>query len=91
MTQCLIRIWTEERGEALPEYALLVVLICLTAVSTVSRMAAKVNNICSNASTQMSVSATNTAFTGDSFGYSTEPPAVSPSNSKNDVGPTPAQ
>ena len=89
MTQCLIRLWTEERGEGLPEYALLVVLICLTAVSTVSRMAAKVNNICSNASTQMSVSATNSAFAGGPLGYSTEPPTNSPSDSKNAMKPTP--
>jgi Flp pilus assembly pilin Flp len=89
MTQCLKRLWTEERGESLPEYALLVVLICLTVVSTVGTMAAKVNNICLNVSTQMSAPATGPAFTGRSLGYSTESPADSPSDSKNNMNPKP--
>lgn len=88
MRQFLKRLWREERGESIPEYALLVVLICLTAISTVGKMAAKVNNICANASTQMSVSNNNSALTGRSVGYSTESPADPQSGTKFDTKTT---
>jgi Flp pilus assembly pilin Flp len=91
MRQFLLRLWAEERAENLPEYGLLLILICLTTVSTVGRMAAKVNNICSNASTQMSVAAANPSLMGGSLAYTTESPANPQSMSKNDTKPQPTQ
>ena len=63
MTQCLIRIWTEERGESLPEFALLLVLVCLTAVSAVGGVATRVDTMYSSVSTHV-VAASNPALTG---------------------------
>jgi Flp pilus assembly pilin Flp len=88
MRQLLIRFWREERAESLPEYALLVILICLTAVSTVSRMAAKVNNIYTNAGTHVSVAA-NTGLEGRSTGFTAEAPANPRLKSKDDKEPKP--
>lgn len=74
MPQFLRRLWREEKGEGLPEYALLLILICLTAVSTVSSMAAKVTNIYSNASTQVSVPTPSPSLRGSYAVFSTDSP-----------------
>ena len=72
MPQWLTRFWTEERGQNVTEYALLLMLVCLTAISTVSGMAAEVNNICSNASTHMSISTSYPSFRGSRSVLSTD-------------------
>jgi Flp pilus assembly pilin Flp len=84
MRQFLKRLWVEDEGQNLPEYALLLILVSLTAVSTVGRMAAKVNNICSNASTHMSAPASQPALNGGGLGQSTEIPDNPQSKSKDD-------
>lgn len=78
------KLWTEEEAQNLPEYALLLILVCLTAVSTVGKMAVKVNNIYSNAGTNMSVPAGKPSFTGSSHGYTGTPPANPKSKMKKD-------
>ncbi len=75
MRQFLMGLWREEEAQNVPEYALLILLICLTAVSTMGSMATKVNTICNNASTRMAVAAGNPVLTGGSVGYASEPPA----------------
>jgi Flp pilus assembly pilin Flp len=82
MTQFLMRLWSEERGQNLPEYALLLILVCLTAVSSVGSMATKVNNIYSSASTRMTAAA-NPALTSGSISYAAESPARTGVESKN--------
>ena len=75
MRQFLMGLWREEEAQNVPEYALLILLICLTAVSTMGSMATKVNTIYTNAGTHVAVAARNPVLTGSSAGYATEPPA----------------
>lgn len=44
MTELAKRLWLEEQAEGLYEYALLLLLVSMTAVSTVSSLASKVRN-----------------------------------------------
>jgi Flp pilus assembly pilin Flp len=55
MRNLLKRLWIEEQAENMPEYALLLFLIAFTAVSAMTGVATKVNNICSSASTHLAV------------------------------------
>jgi pilus assembly protein Flp/PilA len=45
----LWRLWQEERGQDLVEYALLLVLIALAAAATIQTLGASINNAFSNA------------------------------------------
>jgi pilus assembly protein Flp/PilA len=49
MKNLLIRLWKEEEGQDLTEYALLLVLLSLVATASVGALGGKVNNIFSNA------------------------------------------
>ena len=63
MTDYLKRLWSEQEGQNLPEFALLLFLVCLTAVSAVGGVAIKVNSMYSNVSTHVVV-ASNPVLTG---------------------------
>ena len=45
MKQWMKRLWTEESGQDLTEYALLLVLIALVAVSALQGLAKAINNV----------------------------------------------
>ena len=47
------RLWGEEEGQDLTEYALLVVLISLVAIATMSTLGQAISNVFSNASTNL--------------------------------------
>jgi pilus assembly protein Flp/PilA len=49
MKNLMIRLWKEEEGQDLTEYALLVVLIALIAVAGIKTMGGAVSNVFSNA------------------------------------------
>ena len=53
MTQFLMRLWSEQEAQNLPEFALLLFLVCLTAVSAMGGVATKVNSMYSSASTRV--------------------------------------
>jgi Flp pilus assembly pilin Flp len=65
MTKCIKRLWTEQKGQNVPEFALLLFLVCLTAVSAMGALAIKVNSMYSDASTHM-VAVNHPALTGAS-------------------------
>ncbi len=65
MTQCIKRLWSEQKGQNVPEFALLLFLVCLTAVSAMGALAIKVNSMYFNVSTHI-VAASNPALTGGS-------------------------
>ncbi len=49
MSQLLLRLWREEEGQDVIEYALLLVLISLIAISTITIVGQAVSNAFSNA------------------------------------------
>ena len=49
MKHLLRRLWHEESGQDLTEYALLLVLLALAAVGSLSALATAINNVFSNA------------------------------------------
>jgi Flp pilus assembly pilin Flp len=50
MKKRLLRLWSEEEGQDLTEYALLLVLLSLAAVSSLGTLATAINNVFSSAS-----------------------------------------
>ena len=69
MRKYLKSLWVEEQGQNLPEFALLLFLVCLTAVSAMGGLATQVNSMYSNVSTHV-VAAGSPALSGASAGYS---------------------
>jgi pilus assembly protein Flp/PilA len=53
MTELLKRLWHEEEGQDLTEYALLLVLIALAAIAGMNTLASAINNVFSNAATNL--------------------------------------
>jgi pilus assembly protein Flp/PilA len=53
MKQLLIRLWREEDGQDLTEYALLLVLLTLAAVGSLSTLATAVNGVFVNVATNL--------------------------------------
>ena len=49
MKELAMRLWREEEGQDLTEYALLLVLLSLAAVATLGTLAGAINNVFSNA------------------------------------------
>ena len=69
MTKFLKSLWVEQEGQNLPEFALLLFLVCLTAVSAMGTVAVEVNSLYCNVSTHVTT-ASNPALTGGgSIGY----------------------
>jgi Flp pilus assembly pilin Flp len=54
MKSILRRLWSEEKGQDLTEYALLLVLLSLAAVATLGSLASTIQNVFSNASSNLS-------------------------------------
>ncbi len=53
MKQHLARLWKEEEGQDLVEYALLLVLLSLAAIGSLSALATAINNVFSQAATNL--------------------------------------
>ncbi len=53
MKSLFMRLWKEEEGQDLTEYALLVVLIALVAIAAVTKLGGAISNVFSNAATSM--------------------------------------
>ena len=53
MKQFAMRLWREEEGQDLTEYALLLVLLSLAAVVFLTPLATAVNNVFSNAASNL--------------------------------------
>jgi pilus assembly protein Flp/PilA len=45
MKNLLMRLWKEEEGQDLTEYALLLVLVALAAIGTLGTLASAINNV----------------------------------------------
>ncbi len=56
MTELLKRLWHEEEGQDLTEYALLLVLIALAAIAGMNTLATAINSVFTNAATNLTVS-----------------------------------
>ncbi len=54
MRRFLLRLWREEAGQDLTEYALLMVLIALAAIASMNTLANTINNVFSNAASNLS-------------------------------------
>ena len=57
MSDLLKRLWKEENGQDLTEYALLLVLIALASISAMQNLGSAVNNVFSEAATNMTTTA----------------------------------
>ena len=53
MKQILARLWKEEEGQDLTEYALLLVLLTLAAVTTLNTLALAINGVFANAAANL--------------------------------------
>jgi pilus assembly protein Flp/PilA len=53
MKNLMIRLWKEEEGQDLTEYALLLVLLSLAAVASLSSLAGAINGVFSKAVTNL--------------------------------------
>jgi pilus assembly protein Flp/PilA len=53
MKNLLLRLWREEEGQDLVEYALLLVLIALVAIAAITTVGKAVSNVFSNAATNL--------------------------------------
>jgi Flp pilus assembly pilin Flp len=53
MKNLLKRLWTEEDGQDLTEYALLLVLLTLAAIGSLSQLAVAVNGVFARATTNL--------------------------------------
>ncbi len=60
MKELVMRLWREEEGQDLTEYALLLVLLSLAAVATLGTLAGAINNVFSNAVGNLTTTATTT-------------------------------
>lgn len=58
MKKLLARLWREEEGQDLTEYALLLVLLSLAAVAFLSPLADAVNSVFNNASSSLTTTTT---------------------------------
>lgn len=58
MQNLLKRLWQDEKGQDLVEYALLLILIALVAATTVQSLGTAVQSVFANASTALSTYAT---------------------------------
>jgi pilus assembly protein Flp/PilA len=54
MRNLLVRLWKEEEGQDLTEYALLLVLLALAASAALSALATAIKGVFSNAATNLS-------------------------------------
>jgi pilus assembly protein Flp/PilA len=54
MRNLLVRLWKEEEGQDLTQYALLLVLLALAASAALSALAAAIKGVFSNAATNLS-------------------------------------
>lgn len=75
MTLLLKRLWPEERGQGVSEYALLLVLLVLAAVTTMGDLAARVDNVYSDAGTHVKAAAAAAPLAGASLRYTAQGPA----------------
>ncbi len=82
MTRFVMNLWSEQEGQNLPEFALLLFLVCLTAVSAMGIVAIKVDRMYANVSTHMAA-AGHPALSGGSISFSTGTPAEIPTESKD--------
>ena len=53
MKEMLLRLYREEAGQDLTEYALLMVLVALAAVTTMKTLASTISNVFSNAASSL--------------------------------------
>jgi pilus assembly protein Flp/PilA len=53
MKNLMIRLWKEEEGQDLTEYALLLVLLSLAAIGTLGVLASAINSVFSTAATNL--------------------------------------
>jgi len=56
MKNFFIRLWQEEEGQDLTEYALLLALVALAAIGTLGTLASTINNTFSKAASNLSAS-----------------------------------
>ncbi len=57
MKDLVARLWTEEDGQDLTEYALLLALLALGAIATVRTLATTVNNVFQNSASNIATAA----------------------------------
>jgi len=55
MGKLLLRLWTEESGQDLTEYALLVVLLALAAIVAMNSLGSAISNVFSSSASNLTV------------------------------------
>lgn len=83
MTQLLKRLRIENQGEGLIEYALLLLLVSMTAVTALGGLASTINNCYIGASTHVEASSHRESLAGESLGFGLKTHTDTPSFSKD--------
>ncbi len=89
MTHLLKRMWLEEEAQNLPEYALLLFLVSLTAVTAMGGLATRIGHVYTSASTRVETASRNGSLSGGSLGYGSQLRTRTLSPFKDDSGPDP--
>jgi Flp pilus assembly pilin Flp len=87
MTELLKRLWPEEQAEGLFEYALLLLLVSMTAVTAVGGLASAINNYYSSASTRVEATGNGGSLASGSLGYGVQPHTDTATHSKDQKSP----
>ena len=89
MTQLLKRMWSEQEAQNLSEYALLLLLISLTAVTAMGNLATRLGTAYSGASTYVETTSRSGSFSGGSLSLGTQTSTNKPYPSRNDTSMNP--
>ncbi|HET7214967.1 MAG TPA: hypothetical protein VFL79_15360 [Terriglobia bacterium] len=91
MTKYPKKLLVEQEGQTLPEFALLLFLVCLTVVSTMVGVAIRVNNMYSNASTHVVVASNPVLMGSGAASYAAAPATQTQINLKDATKQKPAE
>ncbi len=69
MAELLKRLWPKEQAEGLSEYALILLLVSLTAFTAAGGLVSAINNYCSTASTAVEAASHGGSLAKSSLGY----------------------
>lgn len=78
MTRLLKRLWPEEEAQSLSEYALLLFLISLTAVTAMGSLATRISTAYTTASAHVAAASHDGSLSGNSLGLGTQTQADKP-------------
>lgn len=87
MMRLLKRLWPEEEGQGLSEYALLLFLVSLTAVTAMGGLATRLSTAYTSTSTHVAAASQGPSLSGTALGNGSQTPSSTPSPFENGNNP----